>query len=101
MKKPPFTQTLWWTTPSQPFNPDGEYFAHQRDDVDMEPHGWVKVGTAEVTYTIFDNANPLQKQIKALDKEIERIQEEAAKKINQFRQMKANLLALPGPGGDN
>ncbi|MGD9674520.1 MAG: hypothetical protein AB7U98_13690 [Candidatus Nitrosocosmicus sp.] len=98
MKKPTFVHDLYWTQPTIRFDPDNEVFmSHQNQSVDMTEHGWVKIGVAEITYTIFDNVDPTASQLQAIDNEISRVQVEAQSKVNQLRQKKANLLALPAP----
>lgn len=98
MRQPTFVHDLYWTQPTIRFDPDNKLFLSNQDQsCDMTEHGWVKIGVAEITYTIFDNADPTPSQLQAIDKEIARVEVEAQSKVNQLRQKKANLLALPGP----
>ena len=91
-------QTLWWTQPGVPFDPKREaYMAPCDTGFDMTEHGWVKIGEGTLTCTITPGLNPLQEQIKAIDKQVEVVNTECQKKFHDLWVLKNNLLALEAP----
>ena len=62
--------------------------------VDMTPHGWVKVGDAEVSVSLFDSGEITRSQVAVLQEAKRRVQAESQAKINQIEGQIQSLLAI-------
>jgi hypothetical protein len=82
------------TTPADIANKDSplEGMSYYSEDTDIEC--WIKVGTAQITVTMYDENKVLQGIVDSIDKQIQTTYAEAESKINLLKQKKQELLAI-------
>ena len=62
--------------------------------LDMTDHGWVRIGEAEITVSLYDSAEIVRSQVSMLKEAKRRVQAEAQAKINQIEGQIQSLLAI-------
>lgn len=73
-------------------------YAQLSDPVcDMKPYGWIKVGSAEVTYTFDPVEAGVHAALAACDKAEAKLREELNDKLAEILEIRQQLLCLPSP----
>lgn len=107
MSKIILEKAVWVTNPSNlqkldvtdPESVDN-YTSLSSPDLGMEDCGWVKVGTATITYSSLDLRGATPAMCKQIDEAIAKIEATTFDKVMELKSQKSKLLALEAPSHD-
>jgi hypothetical protein len=86
-----------WANPGDEFDP--LYLHYTNEKVNMQPQGWLKVGTAEITLTsTLSQKDLVLSMVQTQEAKIKKIQAEAENEINNLRRKIMDLQAITFEG---